>query len=209
MRDESVRVAAEKAAWRRRFRAIRAETPAPALAAASRRIVARLRALPEVAAARTLHLFWPLPGEVDLRPLADALRADGRVVALPVVVGPRALAHRQYLGADRLAEGRWGLREPAPEAPTVDPADLDVVVVPALALGRDGSRLGTGGGFYDTFLAETAAFRVGVVLSAALVDTVPTAPHDLRLDALVTDAEVVRVERDSGDAAASGAGAER
>ena len=192
MREESDG-AAEKAAWRRRFRAIREETPPRALAAASRQIVGRLRALPEVAAARAVHLFWPVAGEVDLRPLAEALAADGVTVALPAVVGPRALAHRRFEGAGRLVEGRWGLMEPAPDAPAVDPARLDVVVVPALALGRDGSRLGTGGGFYDAFLATTPALRVGVAVSAALVDAVPTEPHDARLDVVVTEAETVRL----------------
>ncbi len=162
------------------------------LARASRQIVGRLGALPEVASARAVHLFWPLPGEVDLRPLAESLAAAGVVVALPAVVGPRALAHRRFQPG-RLAEGQWGLMEPGPGAPAVDPATLDVVVVPALALGRDGSRLGYGGGFYDAFLAATPALRVGVAVSAALVAAVPTEPHDARLGVVVTETETIRV----------------
>ena len=188
-------MAAEKAAWRARFRAARAALAPEARAEASRRIVARLRDLPEVAEAGTVHLFWPLPGEVDLRPLADALAEAGVTVALPAVIGPRALAHRRYLGADRLVAGPWGLREPAPDAHSVAPSALDVVLVPALALGRDGTRLGYGGGFYDAFLAATPAARVGVAFAGALVASVPTEPHDARLDAAVTEAETVRVER--------------
>ncbi|PAP80947.1 5-formyltetrahydrofolate cyclo-ligase [Rubrivirga sp. SAORIC476] len=186
-------VAAEKAAWRRRFRALRAETPPGPLADASAQIVARLRALPEVATARTVHLFWPLPGEVDLRPLARSLRAEGRTVVLPAVVGPRALAQRVFEGDERLTDGPWGLKEPAPDARSCHPRDLDVVLVPGLAFGRDGSRLGYGGGFYDTFLAETTALRVGVGLQSALVATVPTLPHDACLDTVVTEGDVVRV----------------
>lgn len=151
--------------------------------------------MPEVAAAQAVHLFWPLPGEIDLRPLAEAFRAEGRTVILPAVAGPRALAHRAYLGADRLTDGPWGTREPGPDAPLVRPDDLDVVLVPGLAFGRDGSRLGYGGGFYDAFLAETAAVRVGVALGAALGEAVPSLPHDARLDAIVTEAETVRVRR--------------
>ena len=192
MSEESDQVAAEKAAWRRRFRALRAETPPGTLADASAQIVARLRALPEVATAATVHLFWPLPGEIDLRPLARSLLAAGRTVVLPAVAGPRALAHRVFDGDGGLVDGPWGLREPAPDARACDPRDLDVVLVPGLAFGRDGSRLGYGGGFYDTFLAETPALRVGVCLQSALVATVPALPHDARLDAVVTEGDVVR-----------------
>ena len=188
-------MAAEKAAWRRRFRAVRAEAARAGLEAPSRAVCTRVLALPEVEAASAVHLFWPLPGEVDLRPVADALAARGVTVALPVVAGPRGLEHRAYLGADALVAGRWGLREPAPDAPLVDPAGLDVVLVPGLAFGLDGSRLGMGGGFYDTFLPQTPAFRVGVGLEAALAPAVPTEPHDARVGAVVTEARVLRVGR--------------
>ena len=76
----------------------------------------------------------------------------------------------------------------------VAPDALAAVAVPGLAFGRDGSRLGYGGGFYDQALAETAALRVGVAGSWALVDAVPTEPHDARLDAVVTEAETWWVE---------------
>ena len=184
---------AEKDAWRVRARGLRAAMPAQDRAEASRHVVRRVLALPEVGAARAVHVFWPLPGEVDLRPLIDALAGRGVTVALPVVVGPRALAHRQYVGAEALVEGPWGLREPGPDAADVDPAALDVVLVPGLAFGRDGSRLGAGGGYYDAFLLGTPALRVGVCVAAALADAVPTEPHDVPVDVVVTDAETVRV----------------
>ena len=138
-------MAAEKAAARERFRALRARTPSPQVAAVSAAIVARVRALPEVAAARVVHLFWPLPGEVDLRALAAALAAEGRTVALPVVVG-RSLAHRRFDGVRGLVPGPFGTLSPPDDAPEVDVGGIDVVLVPGLAMGRDGSRLGYGGG---------------------------------------------------------------
>ena len=183
-------VAAEKAAWRARVlkgRAARAES----LAEASARIVARARALPEVAEAGTVHLFWPLPGEVDLRPLAEALHAEGRTVVLPAVAGPRALAHRRFRGADALVAGPFGVQEPGPEAGAIAPSAIDVVLVPGLGFGRDGSRLGWGGGYYDAFLGETDAARVGVAPSWAVVEAVPTAPHDARMRAVVTERGVI------------------
>ncbi|MDT0630611.1 5-formyltetrahydrofolate cyclo-ligase [Rubrivirga litoralis] len=186
-------MAAEKAAWRERFRAARRALPAEARAAASAAVCARVLALPEIQAAGTVHAFWPLADEVDLRPALAVLRERGVVVALPVVAGPRRLVHRAFEGEGALRAGRWGTREPAPSAPDVRPAALDVVLVPGLAFGRDGSRLGYGGGFYDAFLAQTPALRVGVGGAASLVASVPTEPHDARLDAVVTDAEVVRV----------------
>ena len=194
---DQAKVAVEKAALRTRFRLRR--TSVPARAAVDAAIVARVLALPEVAAAqaagRVVLAFWPLAarGEVDVRPLVAALAAGG--VALPAVIpgaAPR-LAVRRFTSAARLVAGPWGLMEPAADAPAVAPADLAVVVVPALALGRDGSRLGAGGGYYDAFLPTTAALRVGVAPAACVVDALPHEPHDARLDVVVTEHETVRV----------------
>ena len=195
------KVPSEKAALRQRFRAVRAD----ASAAASPAIVSRVLALPETASARAVMAFWPLVsrGEVDVRPLIDALAARGVVVALPVVVpgpAPRLVARAYVSGA--LVAGPWGLMEPSVDAPVV--ADLDVVVVPALALGRDGSRLGYGGGYYDAFLATTDALRVGVSPHACLVGALPAEPYDARLDAAVTERETLRIAngpRNAGDLA--------
>ena len=72
----------------------------------------------------------------------------------------------------------------------VDPAALDVVVVPGLAFTVDGRRLGQGGGHYDRFLARVRAdcLTVGAAYAEQLVDDLPTEPHDVRLDLVVTDA---------------------
>ena len=191
------RVSAEKAALRRRFRALRAADRGAADVA----LVARVLALPEMATARTVLAFWPLlhRGEVDVRPLVVALQARGATVALPVVVpgeAPRLVAR---IAAGALVDGPWGLREPPPEAPEIPPGALDLVVVPALALGRDGSRLGYGGGYYDAFLATTPALRVGVVRHACLVDALPAEAHDGRIDIVVTEHETVRVSGGAAD----------
>ena len=101
-------MAAEKARWRERFRARRRAAAPEALARASARIADGLAALVDERRG-TVALFWPLPGEVDLRGLAEALRQSGAAVALPAVVGPRQIEWRRFEGVKRLVEGRWGV----------------------------------------------------------------------------------------------------
>ena len=91
-----------------------------------------------------------------------------------------------------LVGGRFGVLEPPATAPLVDPREVEVALVPGLAASRDGIRLGYGGGFYDAYLVETPALRVGAVFGACLVDALPAEPHDAHLDLLVTEAEALR-----------------
>ena len=202
-------VAAEKARLRAQFRAARAAYTDEAHAAASAAIVARLLALPEVAAARTAHVFWPMAArrEVDVRPLVAALVARGARVALPVVASepgaPPKMLQRLYTTADALVPTRGGILEPT--GALVAPSALDLVVAPALGAARDGYRVGYGGGFYDAFLADVRAPVVCPLFAGCLVEAVPVEPHDRPVGVLVTERGVVRV---GGGAGAGGTRAE-
>ena len=65
-------------------------------------------------------------------------------------------------------------------ASPIDPAAIDIVIVPGLAFTRDGRRLGQGGGFYDRFLAQLPAdcTTIGVGFAEQLLDDLPVEPHD-------------------------------
>ncbi len=101
-----------------------------------------------------------------------------------------------YEGPDHLTEGLWGIPEPtglALGAATLEQAE--VVICAALAAGSDGTRLGTGGGWYDRALAYSSpkALIVTLLFDGELFDTVPTEPHDRPIDAVVLPNQWVTV----------------
>jgi 5-formyltetrahydrofolate cyclo-ligase len=112
--------------------------------------------------------YDPLPGEPDLAALTEWASSVGVDVFLPVVDG----------------------RDLRVEPRDVDPATLDVVVVPGLAFSVDGHRLGQGGGHFDRFLPRLSpvCVRIGVAFREQLVAAVPLEPHDVVLDLVITDA---------------------
>lgn len=68
----------------------------------------------------------------------------------------------------------------------------DVIIVPGTAFTADGRRTGQGGGWYDRFLPgrRDDAVTIGIGFAEQLVDDVPTEPHDVVLDIVVTDAGI-------------------
>ena len=88
---------------------------APQLQAMSAEAVARLMALPQMAAAKTVMLYYSLPDEVSTHELADRLVERGKVVVLPVVTGPAEMELRRYRSADDLSMGAFGIMEPTGE----------------------------------------------------------------------------------------------
>ena len=194
---EAEQVQQGKATLRQRFAAYRAALSPEEYRRRSTRIVTRLRALPEVQSAQVVHCYWPLParGEVDTRPLIEALHASGCTVALPVVTSfekkTPAMTARRYTGRGSLRENRWGLAEPA-GTEAVPSQALGAVVVPAFGAGRNGHRIGHGRGFYDAFLAEVEASTVCPVYDACVIPHVPAEAHDVPMDVIVTETQGLR-----------------
>jgi 5-formyltetrahydrofolate cyclo-ligase len=134
-------------------------------------------------------------GEPPTTELRRRLRARGITVYLPATAADRRLAWVPDPGDDADA---WGLpgRAPASGIHGLTSRDMlalqpSLLVLPALAATPDGRRLGQGGGYYDTFLAMTSTWSAGGPLRVALVgpgellDDLPTAPHDARVDVAV------------------------
>jgi 5-formyltetrahydrofolate cyclo-ligase len=147
-------------------------------------------------AGMVVSAFWPMPGELDLRPLLEALHARGCVCALPVVVSRHApLVFRTWEPGVALVTSRFGIAEPGAERPEARP---EHALVPLLAFDDEGYRLGYGGGFYDRTLAALRAdvagpfVAIGVGLEAQRRPSLPREPFDQRLDWLVTEQAVIR-----------------
>jgi 5-formyltetrahydrofolate cyclo-ligase len=131
--------------------------------------------------------------------------AAGKLLALPRVRRePKHLWLHAYPGEpSALVTGAYGIREPAPDWPLVEPAAVDLVVVPGVAFDRHGTRLGYGGGYYDRMLptiraGNPAAALVGLAYGFQVVADLPGDPHDVPVDAIATEAGLVMVSTQSG-----------
>ena len=199
MRDPEERLPPEelirrkvKAELRKRLRGVRGALPLDACLARSAKIVARVEAHPAVRAARSVALFWPIVArhEVDLRPLDAALRARGVSVAYPHIdPESRAMTFRFTDHPEHLEERGFGFHEPKPDAREAARGDLDVLVVPAIAVDPQGHRIGYGAGYYDRTIVRFAppALAIAVAYDFQLVAEVPFADHDVACGWVITD----------------------
>lgn len=94
----------------------------------------------------------------------------------------------------RLELGSFHIEEPKGNELT-DPAEIEMVVVPAVAYDRKGKRLGRGKGFYDRFLQNTKATKVGVGYEFQLVEELPVEPHDVAMDIVVTQKTTIVIKK--------------
>ncbi len=141
--------------------------------------------------------FSAIRDEIDPAPLMKDLGESGFGLALPAMQGKgKPLLFRAWAPGDEMAAAQWGIAEPHPDKPVLDP---DVVLVPLLAFDDRGYRLGYGGGFYDRTLLRLRALKpviaVGIAYDELKVDAVPHLDYDQRLDWVLTPSGPLRCSR--------------
>ncbi|MFV0360337.1 5-formyltetrahydrofolate cyclo-ligase [Tropicimonas sp.] len=131
--------------------------------------------------------YWPIRGELDLRPLLSGLHDMGAQIALPLVETRAApLVFRRWTPQTRMVRGHWNILVPPPGAEAVVP---QVTLAPLVGWDAAGYRLGYGGGYFDRTLAALSPrpFTIGVGVGAARLATIYPQPHDIPLDVIVTE----------------------
>lgn len=172
---------------------------------ASRIICASVAALPEYAAADTVMWYVDMRNEVRTRQfISTALEGSKRIVV------PYCLDNRLELflleSMDELAPGTYGILEPKAELRAlarkrVDVGRLDLVAVPGVAFDRRGARLGHGKGYYDRLLSavRTDTLLVALAFECQMFAEIPTEPHDVYMDRVVTEKAVYEGRGERGE----------
>ncbi len=133
--------------------------------------------------------FWPIRSEVDLRPLLFGLHERGARLCLPVIIDKQTIIFRELDKDGPMIETGFGTSGPPEDAPVVAPGFM---LVPLAAFDERGHRIGYGAGYYDraiTRLIELGANPrlIGVAFDCQQVETVPDEPHDVPLEAILTE----------------------
>ena len=135
----------------------------------------------------TIGLYHATQSEAPARGYAKFFQERGHTLALPRVIEDGVMdfaAHTDPFDDSDLHDGPFGMAQPGPEADSLVP---DILFVPLLGFTDRGERLGQGGGYYDRWLAKhRPRLAIGLAWDAQLVEALPTDPHDIRLDAVVT-----------------------
>ena len=136
------------------------------------------------AKAECIALFASMKDEVSTDYALYAWLKMGKRIVVPRVEGD-IMRFYEY-SPKRMQTGSFGIEEPIGDK-EVSPAEIDLIIVPARAFTRSGERLGRGGGFYDKYMSLNGfrAYKIGIAYACQIFDTLPHAPHDIKVDEVV------------------------
>ncbi len=177
----------QKESQRRQLLKARQRMPPRILAEKSASICQHLQNWPTFANSRLTLAYCSFRGEPDL----SLLLQQQRVWGLPRCEGQKLIWHRWFPTCEwPLSPGTYGITEPDPTSPTVEPYQVDLILVPCLACDINGYRLGYGGGFYDRMLSNPAwasKTTIGIVFEYARLPQVPRESWDIQLNGICTE----------------------
>lgn len=102
--------------------------------------------------------------------------------------------HLEFVKPEKWARSKHGFQEPI-EGTVVPKDSLRGFLIPGVAFSRKGQRIGRGKGFYDRALEGVQALKVGVCYSFQMFNELPVEDHDINMDVVVTDQEILWLTR--------------
>ncbi|MGN0181376.1 MAG: 5-formyltetrahydrofolate cyclo-ligase [Candidatus Ornithomonoglobus sp.] len=118
------------------------------------------------------------------------LFSDNKRVVVPISNTDTFTITPSYLTSpDKLIKGAYGIKEPS-ECIKADISDIKLALIPGIAFDLSGARIGFGKGYYDRFLAAFKGIKVGICYDFQLLDYVPSSPHDIKMDIIITEKRI-------------------
>ncbi len=150
--------------------------------------------LPEFKKAKCIMLYYGVHNEVETKELIEKALELGKRVALPATnFEKRAMVAREIDSTKELAETKQGLFEPKTQKP-IEAKEIDLIIIPGVAFDKTCSRIGRGMGFYDSLLRKTSTKipLIGLCFEENLEEKLPTESHDVKMNIVVTEKQVIK-----------------
>lgn len=154
-------------------------------------------ALPEYKNAEVVFCYVGTKDEINTTPMLQEILESGRKLGVPKCISKGVMKVYAITSLDDLEEGAYGIMEPKNYCEEIPPQKIDLAFVPCVTCNKKGDRLGYGGGFYDRYLSQTDARRVILCREKILLSEIPTEEHDLRMEVVVSEEEIVRYQTEN------------
>jgi 5-formyltetrahydrofolate cyclo-ligase len=153
---------------------------------ANNRITTKIISIIKTLKPRHINTYLSIHPEVDTSQIVTYCLDNQLSISAPRINGNHLALH-EFTKTSDLTPGIWNIQQPKPELPQINPAKIDLFIVPGLLFDATGIRLGYGKGYYDRLLKNTPGIKVGIIYTNQLIYELPKSAHDIPVNKVVTD----------------------
>lgn len=160
----------------------------------SEQITKKLLTLDCIKNSSGIMAYYSYKNEPDLLPFMRKCIDLGKLVSLPYIAGEGEMIAVNFNYDTALKSNVYGIPEPilTNDSESEEP---DVVIVPGIVFDKQFNRIGFGGGYYDRFLKDKSAVKIGVCFESQLVEHIEAETHDIRMDIIVTEKQIIGAKK--------------
>ena len=182
----------DKITLRKALRQQRAQLTREQVTAASEAVARQILACDAFCKAKSVMGFLAFGKELSVDLVLEAALAQGKTVAVPHIVSDTVFVPVRLKYLQDFELDRYDIRSVRSPLEVIQPEVFDLVLVPGVAFGRDGSRMGMGAGYYDRFLPQAKqAVVMGVAYDFLLQSSLPCDEHDVKMQCIVSESGII------------------
>lgn len=146
-----------------------------------------------------IFIYISYSSEIDTIEIIKKALKDGKEIFVPrTIFKTKAMDAVKIISLDNLKKDRYGILEPEESKPSINPDELDLIVVPGVAFDDKGGRIGYGAGYYDRYFKKISKERNKLINKIALaydfqiIDSVPMDELDVKIDCIITEKHILK-----------------
>ncbi len=187
-------VSIQKSALRKHLLEKRDATSAELRDISSGKIHENLKKISSYINSQNIACYFPIGSEVDTHDIMLSILKQSKNLLLPKVVNDN-LEFYIVPTLEKLEKGSFEIMEPKDSCKKAE--KINCVLIPTVGVSTSGVRLGYGKGYYDRFLSSTNAVKISLTYSKQIVKSIPSDPHDIKIDWIVTEDKTVKISQAS------------
>lgn len=142
----------------------------------------------------TICVYFSLTDEVATHAFISDLLKDGKTICIPKITDSSLSLYKITTFSD-LEISKLGIHEPVHTSNQISGEQVDAFIIPGIAFDRYGTRIGWGKGYYDKLLTSVTQPKIGLAFSEQIFPLLPRENHDIVMDIIVTEKEIIRINK--------------
>ena len=183
-------VSIEKSALRKHLLERRDATSSELRDIVSEKIHENLKKISSYTNSQNIACYFPIGSEIDTHNIMLGVLEQDKKMLLPKITENNM---EFYIVPDleKLEKGRFDIMEPKDSCKKA--GNIDCILIPTIGISKSGDRLGYGRGYYDKFLSSTNAMKISLTYSKQIIKSIPIDTHDIKIDLIITEDEIIKV----------------